>query len=167
MKSDHHHNGLSNRLASGAAGGLAGAMALHGLRMASKRVFPETVPPMTSNPDDYLVMNVERRLPKSIAYAIPTIVDIIAAKLLALGYGAVSGALCSVLPKRGSTLLRGACLGLFTWAVGYVGWLPRAGLMPPLKKQRPAQIAGPIVRHIMFGMITIGVSNLLQRKSCD
>lgn len=160
-------NGLPNRLVSGAAGGLAGAVALQGLRMASKRVLPDTVPPMTNNPDDYLVMNFERRLPKSIAYAIPSLVDIIAVRLLALGYGAISGALGSLAPRRSSMLIRGSALGVLSWAVGYLGWLPRTGLMAPIKKQRPAQIAGPIVRHILFGMVTVGISHLLERKTGD
>jgi hypothetical protein len=161
------HNGLSKRLASGAAGGLAGAIALQGLRIASQRILPASVPPLAANPDDYLVMRAERSLPRSWGYAIPGAVDMLAARTLAMGYGALSGAAGAMVPPKGPILLRGTLLGLITWAIGYLGWLPKVGLMAPVQKQRPAQIAGPIVRHVLFGIVTVGVSSLLQRKSCD
>ncbi len=167
MKATTNH--FAARLLSGAVGGVTGAFALQGLRMASQRILPESMPPMTDNPDEYLVMAAERRLPRKIGYAIPQFVDLIAARSLAIGYGLIGGTLCSLFGARKVPLVaRGAGLGILSWAVGYLGWLPRAGLMPPIRKQSPAQIAGPIARHVAFGIVTVAVSQwLARRQGCE
>ncbi len=149
----------------GATGGLAGAIALQGLRMASARLLPATMPPMSNSPDSYLVMTAERRLPRKLAYAIPSAVDRAAARTLALSYGAISGAVAaSLAPTKAPLVVQGTILGLLTWAFGYLGWLPAVGLMAPVQRQRPAQVAGPIVRHVLFGIVAVSVSNCLQRN---
>jgi len=51
------------------------------------------------------------------------------------------------------------------WGVGYLGWLPATGLMPSVTKQERWQIAGPIVSHILFGIVTVGIYRLLRRIS--
>jgi hypothetical protein len=157
---------MAQRMVRGAAGGLAGALVLQGLRMASERMAPQTMPTMSDEPDKFLVAKAERHLPTSIGYRIPEAVDTIAARSLALSYGAISGTLAAMVgAHRGSRLIRSIVLGLATWAVGYLGWLPKAKLMRPVWKQHPVQIAGPIVRHLAFGFVTVAVSNWLARKS--
>jgi hypothetical protein len=61
-------------------------------------------------------------------------------------------------------LLEGGLLGLVTWGAGYLGWLPATGLMPPITKQEPQQIVGPILSHIVFGIITVGLYRLLHQR---
>jgi hypothetical protein len=46
---------------------------------------------------------------------------------------------------------------------GYLGWMPATGLMPPVTKQEPEQIAGPILSHLLFGMVTVGLYRVLRR----
>ena len=56
----------------------------------------------------------------------------------------------------------GLALGAACWAAGYLGWLPAAGLMPPLSKQTPSQIVGPLMEHLVYGMATVAVFDLLR-----
>jgi hypothetical protein len=160
------NNHFANRLAKGAAGGLVGACVLQGLRMASKRMLPSTLPPMRQDPDEYLVLKAERQLPSSVAMAIPPIAETAAVGLLAAGYGVLWGAIAGAIGcRRVFSGVRGSLLGVATWAVSYLGWLPLSGLMPPLRRQRRAQIAGPLVRHLAFGLVAVCVSDWLQGKS--
>ena len=67
-----------------------------------------------------------------------------------------AGALYSALrPRPSNVLVDGAALGLGVWAVGYLGWLPALGLMPPIQRQETEQVAGPIVQHLIFGIATV------------
>ncbi|HTL17320.1 MAG TPA: hypothetical protein VL793_08790, partial [Patescibacteria group bacterium] len=59
----------------------------------------------------------------------------------------------------------GALLGLLTWAVGYLGWLPGAKLMPPVWKHQPKQIAMPIAEHALFGVATVAGYRWLQKRA--
>ncbi len=64
---------------------------------------------------------------------------------------------------RGGPLAEGAILGLAVWGLGYLGWLPAAGLVPPITRQRPAGIAGPIVSHVIYGVMTAGAFGAMRR----
>jgi hypothetical protein len=58
----------------------------------------------------------------------------------------------------------GSLLRLATWAVGYLGWLPATGLMPPVHRQEPARVAGPIATHVGFGIATASAFRSLSRR---
>ena len=58
--------------------------------------------------------------------------------------------------KTKRLVLEGVILGLASWAVGYLGWLPATGLMPPVWKHKPHQIAMPLAEHALFGVATVG-----------
>ena len=58
----------------------------------------------------------------------------------------------------------GAVLGLVTWAVGYLGWLPATGLMPPVTQQEPARVAGPVATHLGYGIATAAAYQWLRRR---
>jgi hypothetical protein len=57
----------------------------------------------------------------------------------------------------------GIALGFATWAAGYAGWLPALGLLPPPSDQRPAEVAGPALRHVLFGILTVDAYRRLRR----
>ena len=97
---------------------------------------------------------------------IPEPLEKAAAKSLAFGYGTTFGALYATSrPETKSLLLEGSALGLAAWGVGYLGWLPASGLMPSVAKQEPEQIAGPILSHILFGIVTVGLYRVFRRLS--
>lgn len=52
-----------------------------------------------------------------------------------LGYGAAVGAL----------------YGLGVWAVSYAGWIPKLGLMPPPKRDRPGRQGAMVLAHLVYG----------------
>ena len=153
------------RLGIGAAAGLAGTFLIQGLLAASQKWAPHTLPPIKQDPGEFMVRQIEERLPEKVREKIPERLEKTAAKSLALGYGTMFGALYATSrPEVKNLLLEGSALGLATWGAGYLGWLPATGLMPPVAKQEPRQIAGPILSHVLFGIVTVGLYRLLQQR---
>jgi hypothetical protein len=46
----------------------------------------------------------------------------------------------------------GAGLGALVWAVGYVGWLPRAKVTEPVTRQGAGHVATGIMTHVLYGV---------------
>ena len=142
------HNSLFLRLARGAGAGIAGTLAIQNAMKAQKKFLPATTPPMRQDPADFLLDHLPIEIPKK--------AEPLVKKAMQLGYGITFGTLYSALRKRPrNVILEGALLGLGTWAAGYLGWLPKAGLLPKMKKQSVAQIGGPIATHLVFGIATV------------
>ena len=96
----------------------------------------------------------------------PKSVEAVGAKLLGLGYGMTFGVLYAVARRKTQrTLLEGALLGIATWAVGYLGWLPRARLMRPIWKQKPLQVAVPVAEHALYGVATVAGYRWLKERA--
>lgn len=151
-------------IALGAAAGVAGTMLMQGMLMATKKWLPQGLPPIRRDPGEHMVHQAERALPARMAESIPQAAETIAAKSLALGYGASFGAAYGALRTNGgSALIDGTLLGLASWMTGYIGWLPATGLMPPVWKHQPAQIAVPAVEHVVYGIATVAAYDLLHQ----
>jgi uncharacterized membrane protein YagU involved in acid resistance len=78
-------------------------------------------------------------------------------------YGAVAGTLYPPLTRHLPlpSALRGAGYGMAVWALGYMGWLPLTGLLPP-ETRRPAHRTAMIfTAHLVWGL-TLGM--LVQRR---
>jgi hypothetical protein len=113
-----------------------------------------------------MVEKAEEQLSDTLREKVPELLEKAAAKSLAFGYGTTFGALYATSrPETKNPLLEGSALGLAAWGVGYLGWLPASGLMAPVTKQKPEQIMGPILSHILFGIVTAGLYRLFQRIS--
>jgi hypothetical protein len=113
-----------------------------------------------------MVEKAEEQLPDALREKIPDQLEKTAAKSLAFGYGTTFGALYAASrPETRNLLLQGSALGLAAWGVGYLGWLPATGLMAPVAKQEPEQIMGPVLSHILFVIVTVGLYRLFQRMS--
>jgi hypothetical protein len=148
----------------GATAGLAGTVVLQGLLAASQKWAPQTLPPIKQEPGEFMIEKAQRYLPEKLREKIPEELENMAAKSLAFGYGSTFGALYAASrPETRNLLLEGSALGLVAWGAGYLGWLPAARLMPPVTRQEPEQIAGPIVSHLLFGIVTVGLFRLLRR----
>ncbi len=157
--------GLMKRVAVGAEAGFVGTLALQLLRTGSQRWLPRSMPPIRTDPGEYIVQRVEAALPSSISKRVPTIVETALAKSLAIGYGLTAGALYAWLRPRGGPLLRdGPVLGLGVWATGYLGWLLALDLMPPLRQQHRLEVIAPAIRHGLFGITTVWAYRWLREQ---
>jgi hypothetical protein len=153
------------RLAIGAAGGVAGTLAIHAFRTASQQWLPGTVPPIRQDPGELMVETGEEALPEPVRQYIPPVVETAVARMLAVGYGLTFGVLYTLLrPRGGSPLVDGVFLGIATWATGYLGWLPAARLMPPVWRQSVPQVMAPIVEHALYGIATVAVYDWLRGR---
>jgi hypothetical protein len=155
---------LPVRLLAGAAAGLAGTFVLQGLLAGSRRWAPATLPPIRQDPAQFMVEQAESAIPAARRAQVPPKGKAAAEKGLHLGYGAAFGMLYGLAGGERDPLLTGAVLGLATWAVGYLGWLPATGLMPPVTRQEPARVAGPIATHVGFGVATAAAFQWLSRR---
>ncbi|HWF17641.1 MAG TPA: hypothetical protein VG754_00145 [Verrucomicrobiae bacterium] len=160
MKKNKHD--IGTRLLIGALAGLAGTLVMDALRNTSQKAVPGAEPPMKVHPGKYFVKKGEQVLPGKLRRKIPRKAEEVAAKSLGVGYGMTFGALYSVLRPRGGKLVRdGVALGLLNWAIGFLGWLPKTGIMPPIQQQEPKQIAMPIAQHAVYGTATVAAYDLL------
>lgn len=149
---------LIQRLALGAAAGLAGTVVMQGMMKASGKLLPDAKPPVKQDPAEFMVNKAKQYVP------VPDKVAPAAAKSLQLGYGTTSGLLYATLrPRGGSAFLDGSLLGLGVWAAGYLGWLPATDLMPPITEHQPQQIVVPIVQHALFGVAVSAIYDALLR----
>ena len=153
------------RLALGAAGGLAGTVILDGIRRANQKWIPEGSPPMKEDPAKFMTRKLEAALPEPARRRVLPQAKTVLEKLLPLGYGMTFGVLyATVRPEAKPTLADGLVLGLLSWAIGWLGWLPRLGLMPPISEHAPKQIIRPVAEHALFGVATVaGYRYLAQR----
>src|SRR5207244_2461777 len=58
------------------------------------------------------------------------------------------------LRTRRDFLVAGAGLGAAVWAIGYLGWLPAAGLVRPVHRERPSRTLSGLASHVAYGMVT-------------
>lgn len=155
---------------SGTVGGALGTAFMQKSMQYSDRM-PEKLqpPPMEQDPGEFIVEKVETRRGR----ALEPKAHRVAAKSLHWVYGMGWGGALGVLAPRigmnrlGRSLLAGAAMGAGVWAVGYAGWLPRAGLTPPLREQRAGAAAGNLGAHIGYGMLAalpIYLANRFRRR---
>lgn len=147
---------LTKRLALGAVAGLAGTLAIQILLKTRQKYSPESMPPIREEPGHFMLRKAKRALPKKVRHRVPEKAEEIGSKMLGAGYGMTFGALyAAARPKTKCAVLEGTLLGIAAWTVGYLGWLPGAGLMRPIWKQRLTQAAIPVAEHAVFGLATV------------
>ena len=156
---------LGTRLLAGVGAGLAGTMGIHGLRTATGKWLPETMPPMRQDPAEFMLERAESALPSELQKRVPESAQQTAGPLLHLGYGTTAALMYAALRRDDPSVLRdGLLVGLGVWAAGYLGWLPRTGLMSPITEQRPAQVFVPLLQHLAFGLTAAAVYAALRRR---
>lgn len=160
-------NGTSwiERIAEGAAAGFAGTAALQVVRTGSQQRLPETMAPLRQEPGRFMVEKASAALPVETRARLPEAGKKAAGQALGVGYGLTWGALYAALrPRGGSPWVEGAALGAGSWAAGYLGWLPALGLMPSVAEQAPRQVVGPLLRHLLFGIVTVAAYDKLRGR---
>jgi hypothetical protein len=72
------------------------------------------------------------------------------------GYGADGGILYALLARRIPlpSFSKGLLFGLTFWAVGYLGWLPAAGLLRPATQHPTERTVLMILSNLIYGVFT-------------
>ena len=142
---------MANGMARAAAGGAAGLVAtavMTALMAAAERVG------LLPGPPPELI--VARFLPKLGPDATRRI-----AVVLHLGYGVAAGAAFSfAVPHARRRRRTGLSYGLAMWVVGYEGWVPLLGVLPPAHRDRPGRVGTMIAAHAVYGT---ALARLLRR----
>jgi hypothetical protein len=148
----------------GAAAGVAGTVLVQRTIKAGGRWLPATRAPIRRDPGAYAVERMEQRLPDGLRRRIPERARALGAEAAHFVYGSTAGATYALLRPRGGRPVRdGVLLGLGVWAAGYLGWLPRAGLLPPMREHTLPQLAGEIGQMALFGMATAATFTAVER----
>jgi hypothetical protein len=161
-------NDLLTRTSEGAAAGLAGTVAIQATALPGQSYLPDWHPPETVDPASFMLWQVEKHLPRKTWLSIPKKAETMAGFGLSFAYGAafgaIYGAFCKARKRRASLFVDGTVVGLTCWAVGYLGWLPAAKVTPPPWKQDLRQMVGPVVEHVVYGIVTVSAYRLLNGK---
>ena len=165
-------NAIAKRILFGAAAGLAGSIVLQGFRLGTKKLVPSAEPPIREHPGKFMLDQAEKALPRKTRRAVQQRLngkpELMLANLLGAGYGVTFGALLASAQAKEKRIVRdGILFGLATWAVGYLGWLPATGLMPPIWKHKPKQIVAPLIEHSLYGIATAAAYQLIQKRASD
>jgi len=155
MKSTYTRR-LIESVASGAASSVAGTLALHLAHETAYKYASQTLPPMYEEPGHYVVRRTEDLLPAGAKTHITDKHRDRAATALSFAYGAIWPALYLTLRGRHArVLVDGTALGIAVWGIGYLGWLPRLRLSPPVSEQTRVQILSNVAEHALYGVLTV------------
>lgn len=152
-------DGIIVRTAEGVFGGILGTAFIGRSQRLSRHELPEAVRPTEprQEPGEFVTARIEwargealhgrahERVKRGLHWA------------YGMGWGALLGALgpaVRIRTLRGA-LLAGAGLGVAVWGVGYLGWLPAAGLTErPTTPRRAAHAATDLALHVGYGLVT-------------
>jgi len=146
----------------GVAAGLIGTGAMMAVRSFDQKYAPKTVPKLRQDPAAFLLHKAQRAgdLPTSI----PKPIEKTAAAALHAGYGTLLSVLYSCCRGRRanrSTLVDGIVLGTAAYGVSQIGWFPATGLTEPVSKQEFPEVAGELIRHIVYGVSTAAAFSVI------
>lgn len=82
-------------------------------------------------------------------------------------FGAGTGGAFALLPGRYKTQGSGRLFGLGVWAAMYGGLLPRLGLMPPVRRDRPGRPSAMAVAHLAYGATLAAVERAISPISAE
>ncbi|HEY6080043.1 MAG TPA: SDR family NAD(P)-dependent oxidoreductase [Polyangiaceae bacterium] len=80
-------------------------------------------------------------------------------------FGGAAGCSFSMLPARWRRPSAGTLFGALVWAVSYVGVLPRLGLMPRPRYDRPGRPASMLAAHLVYGAALGAISRWMARDT--
>ncbi len=81
-------------------------------------------------------------------------------------YGAAAGAVYASLEEKMPLPppFSGVCFGHAVWVGSYLGWLPMAGIQPPVTEKSSRRVALMIAAHVVWGAATDLALNSLKDK---
>jgi hypothetical protein len=143
------------RLAAGAVGGAAATLLVNrGMKMSGK--LPMKMRPLSPrrDPGDFMVSQAEKvvgplsqKMHRRAVQGMPWLYGL----SWPLGLAALSGVLG--LRSPGRRVVAGVALGALVWLIGYEGWLPATGLLPPAHRTPLAQNATNLASHVAYGAV--------------
>jgi uncharacterized membrane protein YagU involved in acid resistance len=143
------------KLAAGAVGGVIGTYLMQKSLPLSGKLPARFQPPQPKqDPGHFMVSQGERIVgalsPKMHSGAVQTM-----PWLYGLTWPLALAALANVIGLRsaGKTIAAGAALGAIVWAVGYAGWMPATGLIPPVHRVPLRKHAPSFASHVAYGTI--------------
>jgi uncharacterized membrane protein YagU involved in acid resistance len=155
-------------LAAGAIAGLLGTAAMAAMRSFDRRYAPRTVPTATEDPGAFIMRRGVRAI--SVTGKIPRTAECAGAVLMHAGYGTLAGVAYAAVHgtrQSASTMIEGGLLGIALYAAAYTGWLPLLRLVPPAWKQTFPQIAGELLRHVVYGVTTVAAYETILAWTAD
>jgi hypothetical protein len=126
-----------------ASGGLAGLVAT-GV-MSALLVAADVTGMMNYEPPRKIIDKFLPRFPVPLRDA--------AAVLAHFGYGAAGGCLYAVVRRKQATSGAGLAYGALVWAVGYEGWLPAMGILPPAHRDKAGRAVTMLAAHLLYGAV--------------
>jgi hypothetical protein len=130
------------RVLHGALAGVIATGAMSALMLAAKRVGVLGEPPPR---------RLTRKLLSHLGPIAPRGRKLDAAALVNhFAFGSTMGGLFGLAIRR-PTPPRGLLFGLGVWALAYTKALPRLGLMPPARRDRPGRPSAMIAAHLVYG----------------
>jgi hypothetical protein len=143
------------KLAAGAVGGAVATYLMTRSMPLSKKLPAKLQPQMPArDPGDFMVTQGERlvgplsqKMHTRAAHGLQWAYGL----SWPLGLAALSGALG--LRSAGKTIAAGTILGAIVWAIGYAGWIPATGLMPPVHRVPLGKSAFGFVAHVAYGAL--------------
>jgi hypothetical protein len=123
--------------------------------LSQKLSEPLRMPEMARDPGDYVISRVEELAGGPLA---PRSHER-AARAIRWLYGlAWAGALAAFarplkMYRPAHAAIAGVAMGALSWAAGFFGWLPRAGLTKPVSRERPSRTAAGLLGHIGYGVL--------------
>jgi hypothetical protein len=148
----------------GTGAGLAATAGIQALLSATGKWLPKGLPPMRQDPAEFMLGRAGSALPPKLEDRVHEAAEHGAGSLLHFGYGTTATLIYAALRADDPSVLRdGLLLGIGIWAVGYLGWLPRTGLMRPVGQQRPVQVVVPLLQHAAYGVAAAAVYAGLRR----
>lgn len=151
----------------GAVGGLLGMIFLRGATRVAAAKLPEPWHPTRAgrSPGEYVVGRAELAMRRPLPLKWHGRATAASGFVYGGAWGAALGVLAPVLGVRSvsGVALAGAALGATVWAVGYVGWMPATGLVPPIHRQGATHVTTSFGAHVGFGLVTALVMHALDR----
>jgi uncharacterized membrane protein YagU involved in acid resistance len=154
--------GLGRALGAGVIGGAAGAALMWPLFEGAKRTgILEEAPPLR------VVDEVAGAAAQATESGGPVARDDRTAAAVGshVLYGVVAGAFYGLIQDElRLPAVVGPLYGLALWAVGYVGWLPAAGVLPQPWRQRAGDALTPVAAHLAYGVALGLVEQAVRRR---
>lgn len=153
------------RLGEGLVGGIVGTAFIHQI-MGMQDKMPESLrgPEMKGHPGDFVLSQGEKLVGR-----VPDQHRDKVMQGLSWAYGSTWGSMLGLansfigFRSFGGAAAAGAALGTLVWAVGYVGWMPAAGLVEPVHRQGATHVASSLGSHVIYGLLSGLVMHALDR----
>jgi hypothetical protein len=141
----------------GALGGVLGTLVVKRTIQIGYEKLPEKLKPpeIRRDPAELVVSKIEAWRGRPLSKEAHALVAASLPWAYGIAWGSVLGLAVSGLHMTTTRRIlgAGAGLGAVVWAVGYVGWLPRAKATEPVTRQGAGHVATGILTHVLYGVM--------------